>query len=194
MVNPFGIRINGMDGIPSIGANVDANKRQRTADIAEGMAEGRRLFYDDPDMQDIRSRRKDLAEGYSGQELGALRGIARGEIAGARKGYLQNLAGNIGRAGVGGARAAAMRAGADRGFQRNIADAERKMLLDSAQMKRQGTADYQDFLMRQRFGQLGTGLGYGQLGVSDRGAVAQAQAAAQQPRQGFLGQILGGIL
>lgn len=158
-------------------ASVGQNVVERKKDLEEGKAEGRRLFYDDPDMQDIRSRRKDLAEGYSGQELGALRGVARGEIEGARKGYLANLAGNIGRAGVGGARAAAMKASANQGFQKNIADAERKMLLDSAQMKRQGTGDYQDFLMRQRFGQLATSLGYGQLGVADRGAVAQANAA-----------------
>lgn len=179
--------------VPNSGALVGQNADARKKDIDEGMAEGRRLFYDDPDMQDIRGRRKDLAEGYSGAELGALRGVARGEIQGARKGYLANLSGNIGRAGVGGARAAAMKSAADQGFQKNIADSERKMLLDSAQMKRQGTSDYQDFLMRQRFGQLGTGLGYGQLGVSDRGAAASAAAAGQQPKQGFLGSFLSGI-
>lgn len=171
---------------PMMGSNAAA----RNADMEAGYAKGKELFYDDPDMQDLRNRRMDLSKGYDGQELGALRGQARSEIEGQRSNYLRSLAGKTARGGIGGARAAAMQASADKGFQQNRADMERKMTLDNANMVRQGTDSLQDFLMRQKYGTLGTGLGYAQLGVADRSADAQAAIAGKEQDRGIFGNIL----
>lgn len=166
------------------------NARQQ--DLAAGYAQGQKEFYDDPDMKQLRQRREDLSKGYSGQELGALRAQARGEIAGQRNQYLRQLQSNLARRGVAGARAAAAGGAADQGYARQAQEAERKMLLDNAQLTRQGTSDLQDFLFRQKYGKLGTGLGYAQLGVADRTGKAQAEANRPQER-GLLGNLLGGL-
>lgn len=143
---------------------------RRAGDYNYGITQGQKEFYDDPDMKNLRARREDLAKGYSGEELGALRETARGEIAGQRSNYLKSLSSNLARGGAGGARAAAVRTAADRGFQANAADAERKMTLDSANMVRQGTNDLQDFIFRQKYGKVGLGVGNAQLGSADYGA------------------------
>ena len=135
----------------------------------------------------------DLSQGYSGQEMGALREGARREIAGQRQGYMNQLRSNLARQGVGGARAAAVQSAGNQRFAQAQADAERKMLLDSAQLRRQGVSDLQDYLFRQKFGQLGTGLGYGQIASAETMANAMRQAAdPQSSRVGIFGD-QGGI-
>lgn len=171
--------------IPFQGANAVA----RNADLEAGYAKGKEIFYDDPDMQMLRKRREDLSKGYSGQELGALRALAERETEGARQSGLRKVQGNIARAGVGGARGAAIQAAADKGFLANKADLERKMTLDNANMVRQGTKDLQDYIFSQKYGQLGTGIGYGQLGVSDRSADAQARIANTQRDKNIFEQL-----
>lgn len=179
------------------GANLDWNELERAArepkktaaqlrqeDMDAGYVKGKEIFYDDPDMQDLRARRLDLSKGYNGQELGAMREQARNEMQGKRASYLQQMAARQAKAGIGGARAAAAQASADRGFQQNAGELERKMTLDNANLVRQGTGDLQDFLMRQKYGMLGTGIGYGQMGVADR--TGQAQLAASRGGGGGL--------
>lgn len=142
------------------------------AAINQGRDEGRRIFYDDPDMQQMRARRQDLSQGYDGKELGAMRETARREIAGQRQGYLNQMRSRLARQGVGGARAAAVQGAADQKFAQTGADAERKMTLDSAKLKREGVSDLQDYLFRQKYGELGTGMGYGQMAIADQTANA----------------------
>jgi hypothetical protein len=170
-----------------------SNAADREKDLEAGYAKGKEIFYDDPEMQQLKKRREDLAKGYSGEELGAIRATARGEIAGQRNTDQRKLASNLARGGVGGARGAAIRGAADQKYAGQAADAERKMALDSAGMARSGANDLQDFVFRQKYGALGTGLGYGQLGVSDRTAEAQAAINNQQGQKGLLGGILDGI-
>lgn len=145
--------------------------------INNGMDVGKNLFYDHPDMQNLRARREDLSHGYSGQEMGALRESARREVQGQRQGYLNQLNSRMSRQGVGGARRAAAVGAADNRYAQTTADNERKMALDSAQLKRQGVTDLQDYLFRQRYGQLGTGIGYGQMAVGENTANAMRAAA-----------------
>lgn len=171
------------------GGMMGSNASARSADMEAGYKRGREIFYDDPDMKDLRARRMDLSKGYNGQELGAMRGQAQSEIEGQRSNYMRAMQGKLAKAGVGGARAAAMGAAADKGFQQNRAEMERKMTLDNAGMVREGTKDLQDFLMRQKYGMLGTGLGYAQLGVADRTADAQAAIASKERPKGFVGQL-----
>jgi hypothetical protein len=163
---------------------------QRNSDIAQGRDVGKQIFYS-PEMQEMAARNKDLSKGYTGEELGALRQQAQNQIQGQRAGYLRSLQSKAGKGGIGGARAAAMQASADRGFAGAGAEAERKMLVDNANLIRQSNKDYQDFALRQRFGELGTGLAYGQLGAGDRAsanqAVAANNAAIAAGKKGLLG-------
>lgn len=150
-------------------------------------------IYRDKEMTDARNRLQDLSKGYSGQELGALRGQAAAETAGQRASYLQQLQSRAGRGGIGGARAAAMQGAADVGFQKAKEEQERKILLDNAQLTRQGTQDFNDFMMKQKAGELGTGALFAQLGSGERGSNAAAAAASSQGKKGILGNILGGL-
>ena len=171
----------------------NTNAADRENDLAAGYAKGREIFYDDPEMKALKARREDLAKGYSGEELGAIRQTARGEVAGQRDSDQRRLTSNLARGGVGGARGAAIRGATDQKYATINADNERKMALDSANMVRSGTNDLQDFIFRQKYGMLGTGLGYGQLGVSDRTAAQQTALNNQQGKKGFLSGILDSI-
>lgn len=186
-------RANTALGIPDpsqAGRMTGTGAADRQRDLEAGYAKGKELFYDDPDMQSLRKRREDLSKGYSGEELGALRATARGEIAGQRASDQARLSSNLGRGGVGGARAAAVRGATDQRYAGMNQDNERKMALDSANMVRSGTNDLQDFIFRQKYGQLGTGVSYGQMGVADRTADKQNALNNQQQDRGLLGNFL----
>lgn len=159
-----------IDAINKGGYAQDSDTLRRQSSYNYGRQLGQKEFYDDPDMQAGRAKREDLAKGYDGVELGGMRQEARGQIAGQRSNYLQSLQGKLGRGGVGGARGAAVAGAADQKYAQQGADSERKMAVDSAQMKRQGTNDLQDYVFRQKLG--ATGMGYGQqsLGASDYAA------------------------
>lgn len=160
----------------ALSAGQQAGMASLDSDYEKGRARGVEEFYNDPDMQMLRQRQEDLSKGYSGAELGAKREEARSAIQGQRQGYQRQLAGRVGRAGIGGARAAAMQAGADKGFMQAGAEAERKMLLDNAALTRQGVGSLQDFIFRQKYGTLGSAIGEQQAGLAERGKYAAAQA------------------
>lgn len=177
-----------------------ASKKSRDNAYQTGLDRGKELFVNDPDMQMLRKRREDLSHGMDGQELGALRETARNEVAGQRGAYMRQLQSKVGRAGVGGARAAAMGAAADEGFLRSRGDAERKLAVENANLTRQGVGDLQDYIMRQKFGVLSSATGEQGLDVADRTGYLQAQSAqdaaraANVPkREGLFGQIFGGL-
>lgn len=157
------------------GYRIDDDMLRRMYQANYGKSLAKDIFYT-PEMEALKKRREDLAEGYSGAELGALRETARGEIAGQRSNYLKQLQSRMARGGVGGARGAAMAGAADQQYAKQGAEAERKMLLDSAQMKRQGVGDLQDFIFRQKLGETGMILGQQGLGAADY-AAQQARAA-----------------
>jgi hypothetical protein len=155
-----------------------ASGQRRDAAYNTGATRGQKEFYDDPDMQMLRKRREDLSQGYEGKELGALRGEARGQVAGQASNYLRQLQGQQARAGVGGARGAAMQNAARQNFAQQGADAERKLLIDSGQMKRQGVNDLQDYITRQKLGKLGLAYGEQALSSADYAAEKGVQAAS----------------
>lgn len=144
--------------------------------LTAGMSDGRRMFYDDPDMQQSRARLEDLQKGYDGKQLGAMRESSRQSIAGQRAGYMGQLHANLAKQGVGGARAAAVGGAADQKFAQTGAEAERKMTVDNAALVTKGTSNLNDYLMKQKYGQLTTASGYGQLAsaqyAADRGVNA----------------------
>lgn len=141
-----------------------------------GLDLGKRVFSGDPDIQRLQSQREELSKGYDGQELGAMRGLARSEMDANRQKAIQTLRSNLGRGGVGGARGAAVEAAANNKLQATSQDTERKMLLDQANMKRTGVNDLQDFLFRKKFGESAFGIGNAQLGAADDAALAARDA------------------
>jgi hypothetical protein len=163
---------------------------RRSSDINYGMGIGQKEFYEDPDMKMLRQLREQYAKGYSGEELGAIRQQARGEIAGQQQAQQRKLAAGLGRGGVGGARAASIQAASEREGGKVVAEAERKMALDSAQMQRQGSTDLQDFIFRQKLGKMGTAFGFAGLGSSDY-AAQQAKLANQKDSGGLLSWLFG---
>lgn len=141
-----------------------------------GASVGQKEFIDNPEMQRLKGIREEYAKGYSGEETGNIRQTARGEIAGSQQAAQRQLASKMARGGVGGARGAAMAGAQAQQGAKTVADAERKMALDSANMKRQGAADLQDFIFRQKMGKMGTAAGFMSTGSADF-AAQQSQAA-----------------
>lgn len=174
-----------LQNVRSGGYNVSDRDLTRMERLNAGLAQGRQMFSEDPMIQRLEARREDLSKGYDGQELGAMRGLARSEMDANRQKAIQTLRSNLGRGGVGGARGAAIQAAADDKLQQSAGDTERKMLLDQAQMKRTGVNDLQDFLFRKKYGESAFGIANQQLGSAD-----DAAAAARAANQG--GQV-GGV-
>lgn len=166
---------------------------ERQKDLEAGYKKGHELFYDDPDMKALREKREDLAKGYDSKELGSLREGSRSELEGQRVNTLNTQRSNLARSGVGGARAAAMTAETNTNFAGKRQQNENTINGQQAGMVRQGTNDLQDFYFRQKEGELGTGAGYAQLGVADRGAAAQAAIANKEPKKGLFGRLTDGF-
>jgi hypothetical protein len=144
------------------GYTVNDDLTRNIGSINAGAAIGQKEFMDDPEMQKLKAMRERYAQGYSGEELGNIRETARGELAGAQKAQQRQLAGAFGKGGVGGARGAAMMGQAAQQGVRGVADAERKMAMDSAQIQRQGASDLQDFIFKQKLGESAYAMGIGQ--------------------------------
>lgn len=159
----------------SLGYESAESRRKNAYDYGREL--GQKEFYDDPDMMKMRSTREDLAKGLSATEFDASRAEAKAGVLGQQSNYLKSLQSNLSKSGVGGARAAAIKGQADQGFAKQGADMERKLLLDSAQMKRQGISDLQDYLMRQKLGALGLAYGQQSLTSADYAAEKGVQAA-----------------
>lgn len=158
------------------GYKIDENMIRRLGSFNAGLAQGNQQFYNDPYMQAVEGIYKKQAKGYEAPELGAMRQIARGEIAGAQEAQQRQLGSRLGRGGVGGARAASIMGSQAQQGVKNAADAERKMLLDSAQMQRQGEQNQADFEMKRKIAAMGTGAGFMSLSSSDYAAEQQALA------------------
>lgn len=183
-------------------ANLTPAQQQllREQDISRGQARGEEIFQNDPVMKDLLAKRQSMAQGVNAQEYQGMRDDMIKGQQGANAGYMRQLLSAQGQGGVGGARAVAQRGELVNQFANTRADAERKLLLDNIALKNQGTDSLQDFLMKQKYGTLAQGLGEAQLGVADRTGYLQGQigqqmaaAAAQQPKQGLLGQVFGGL-
>lgn len=153
-----------------------------------GRKHGLETFYEDPDMMATRDRLQDLSQGYDGKELGALRAESKANIAGNANAAQTKLSGQLARSGTGGARAAAISAAANKGFNQNIAADERKATIDNAQIKRAGTKDATDFLMRQKYGVLADEQSEKELEAN--ALATQAAAEANKKKKGGIGGLM----
>ncbi len=160
------------------GFNLSDDDLRRANAFNYGTSIGQREFEQDPEMQRLKRLRDQYAQGFNSDELSGIRAEARGQVAGQAAADQRRLVSNLGRGGVGGARAAAIRNQSAMQSQSLTNEVERKLAVDSAQMQRQGVNDLQDFIFRQKLGKLGTGAAFAQMGSADY-AAQQARMANQ---------------
>jgi hypothetical protein len=163
---------------------VDQSRSMRARDMSEGRARGEELFPDGStaNMRDIIERRRAFLQGFTPDEMNASRdqmnATNRTEALTAER----QLRGTQARNGVRGPAAAAQVAGVHKDLARKTADNEQKLFLENAAEKRGQLDKYGAEIMKQRYGQLATELGYGGLGVSDRSAATQRVAGEDYAR------------
>ena len=157
------------------GFRVTPDMVRRASDTNYGQMIGEQAFQS-PEMMQMQRLREDLAKGYSGEAGGAIRETARREIAGNQQAQARKLGSAAARGGVGGARGAAMQAANARKGGEAVADAERKMAVDSFQMQQKGADNLQDYLFRKTFAKLGAGGAYASMGSADYAAEKGVQA------------------
>lgn len=157
------------------GFRVTPDMVRRASDTNYGQMIGEQAFQT-PEMMQMQRLREDLAKGYSGEAGGAIRETARREIAGQQQAQARKLGSAAARGGVGGARGAAMQAENTRKGGEAVADAERKMAVDSFQMQQKGADNLQDYLFRKTFAKLGAGGAYASMGSADYAAEKGVQA------------------
>lgn len=173
-------------------------KQGLAQDMAEGRARGQELFAagslgtrdaasTKADLMDILAKRKAAAEGFTGQEQTALKEQALGAASRQQAGAMRSLRAQQAASGVRGGLAGAQvnRALQEQGQQR--AGIERDLLLNNLQNRQQNLGAYEQTVgselgrqQQEKYGQLGTEMGYAQLGSAERSAVAQQAIAEQQ--------------
>jgi hypothetical protein len=171
-----------------------ASASARDSDIETGQGRWRQMMAD-PAMQEIVARRKDMVGGLNAQEMTAARDQMIRGMQGQNQNAMRALYSQQARSGIRGGMAGAQAARMQQKFGQERAQQEQKLMLDNYALKRQGQNDYQDLMMRQKFGELNQGLGEAGLGVADRTGAQQAQLAQymaaqanKEPQRGFLGQ------
>lgn len=163
----------------------------READMAYGRNIWSSLVGSRPEYAAIMNRYKDMSQGLNAQEMQAAREqMARGQQ-GAASSAMRSLYSNQAKSGIRGGMAGAQAARVGRQIASDRTAAEQKLLLDNYALRRQGLQDYSGAVNRDISGELGTGIGYAGLGVSDRTAaqqqaIAQAMAAANNRQSGGL--------
>lgn len=171
----------------------------RDADMTAGRNIWSQLTGSRPEYAAIMNRYKDMSQGLNAQEMTAAREqMARGQQ-GQAQSAMRSLYSNQAKSGVRGGMAGAQASRVGRQIASDRTAAEQKLLLDNYALRRQGLQDYSGVVNRDISGELGTGIGYAGLGVSDRTAAQQAAAAQamqaannqQSGGRGLLGWIFG---
>lgn len=149
--------------------NLSEGMVRRAEELELGRQQAKK-FFETPETAEMEKRLRDLAKGFGGEELGAMRQEARGQIAGAQKAQQRQFGSQLGKSGVSGARAAAMKQAARQEQMRTIASSERQMLLNDAAMKAEKSQNLVDFLGRKASGQAGLAATIAGLGSSEYAA------------------------
>jgi hypothetical protein len=163
----------------------------RESDMTYGRNLWSSLIGSRPEYTAVMNRYKDMSQGLNAEEMRAAREqMARGQQ-GAASGAMRSLYSNQAKSGIRGGMAGAQAARVGRQIASDRTAAEQKLMLDNYALKRQGLQDYSGAINRDISGELGTGVGYAGLGVSDRtaaqqAAVAQAMQAANNRQSGGL--------
>ena len=167
----------------------------READMTYGRNLWTSLVGSRPEYAAVLNRYKDMSQGLNAEEMRAAREqMARGQQ-GAASGAMRSLYSNQAKSGIRGGMAGAQAARVGRQIASDRTAAEQKLLLDNYALRRQGLQDYSGAINRDISGELGTGVGYAGLGVSDRtaaqqAAISQAMAQANNRQGGWLSRLL----
>ena len=183
-------------------------RRQREIAQDQGRARGEQLFGEGslgrlqegraPEIADVIERRRAGLQGFSREELNALRAQRAQEIARGEQTALRQLRGAQAQAGVRGGLAGAQQAALIQQGQQQRAQAEQELFLRGEQAKREGLGSFEQSLVgarereqqrqafnigqqqRERFGQLATELGFAGLGAQEAAAAGQLFLGEQQ--------------
>lgn len=183
----------GMDFTPTGNAELDkmlAYRAQREADLVKGRERGDQIFTEGVlgrvDPMILEARKQQAQQGFTTDEQSAMRAqnqMVNQQLRGDQRSQRIAMAAE----GVRGGRAAALQSKmlSEQGAQK--AGLERDLFLKGIDSRRQGLSDLdaaQRFNIEQKNkelqGRLTTELGYGSLGVADRGAAIQSVVGSQQ--------------
>lgn len=146
----------------------------RNADFDTGQKRWAALVGSRPEYAQNLSRMRDMSEGLNAKEMQASREqMARG-LQGKEQNAIRSLYSQQARSGVRGGMAGAQQARLQRQAMGDRQAAEQKLMLDNYALRRQGLQDYSQAVNRDISGELATGMGEAQLGVTDRTAATQA--------------------
>lgn len=163
-------------------AQIKRSREERAKDLAEGRSRGQELFgtTNEQDATAIADRLRAQSQGFTPEELGAMREQNIGTIQQAGKQNLRALRIQQAAQGVRGPQAVAQQNKMLNDQQNQLVGSERELFLKNIDSRRQGLKDYQDMVNREKSARLTTELGYGSLGAADRGAVMQRIVGEQQ--------------
>ena len=151
---------------------LDQSRGEREKDLAAGVARGKEIFADGSLGR--------LAEGYSNEEMNAMRDNNLGTINAGGKANLRALRIQQAAQGVRGGQATAQVARAKADQQGQLIGSERDLFLKNIDARRDSQKYNIDQVGREKQAQLTTELGYGALGSADRGAVMQTIVGEKQ--------------
>ena len=180
----------------------------RQADLAQGRKRGEELFGEgslgrveaerQQEISDLIERRRAEAQGFSPEEQEAFRSQNISAIQRAQAGEQRGLRGRQAQLGITGPLAAAQESQIGQAAQRAQVEAERDLFLRNIEARRVGLGGLEQSItgaradelsrqqfnigqgQREKFGQIGTELGFAGLGVAERqGAAQQAIGQAQ---------------
>jgi len=158
------------------------SRAEREKDLQAGRTRGQELFgtTSDQDATNITNRVRASAEGFTPQELTAMREQNLGTIQSAGKQNMRALRIQQAANGVRGSQAVAQQGRLANDQQNQIVGSERELFLKNIDARKQGLQNFQDLANREKAAKLTTELGYGSLGAADRGAVMQSIVGQQQ--------------
>lgn len=161
---------------------IKRSREERAKDLAEGRARGQELFgtTNEADATAVAERIRAQAQGFTPEELSAMREQNIGSIQSAGKQNLRALRIQQAAQGVRGAQAIAQQGKMLNDQQNQLVGSERELFLKNIDARRQGVKDFQDMVNREKSARLTTELGFGSLGAADRGAVMQKIVGEQQ--------------
>ena len=189
----------GYSGLPAGQLTPEQSAQARNTDFDAGQKRWAALVGARPEYAQNLSRLRDMSYGLNAGEMQASREQMIRGMQGKEQNAIRSLYSQQARSGVRGGMAGAQQARLQRQSMSDRQAAEQKLMLDNYALRRQGLQDYSQAVNRDISGELATGMGEAQLGVTDRTAATQAainqammQANANRSR-GVFGDVFSAL-
>lgn len=169
---------------------LDQSRTERARDLEEGRVRGEQLFGEGSlgrTSAEVMARRQAEAQGFSPQEMNAMREQNLSTINSANQGNIRQARIQQAAQGIRGGQAVAQlnKMRNEQGGQ--IAGSERELFLKNIDARRMGLESLdkaqssdRDMAAREKVSRIATEMGYGSLGSADRGAVMQSLIGEKQ--------------